>query len=323
VFARAARVIALAVAAAAVVAPASAHSSGIGFTVLSKKVVQGENARVTVSVRPSGSRCTLSVRYQGGAAQPSLPAAVARHGRASWAWRVPADVQAGPAAATVRCSRAGSATRRVMIVGRLVEPTITVLKQGFTVRPSPVQGSRLSYGVILHNDAAKDALNVAVQVNFVLADNHLLGTDTQRISGIGAGADYALGHVVSFPAAAPIARLEIVVQVEKSQPPAIHNPAVANMHLVPQVYDPSWLGSVEGEVQNTDAALLLQSSNLSAVVFDSAGNVIGGGSGFAAQSLPPGVRQFVKLSSGFDVIPMERASSLAVSLTSTWKEPGA
>jgi hypothetical protein len=199
---------------------------------------------------------------------------------------VPTDVQAGPAQTTVRCAGAGAATHALLIVGRLIEPKITVTKQGFTTRANPGAGTRLSYGLILHNDAPdRDAMNVSVQTNFVMGDNNLLGTDTQRITGIPAGSDYALGRMINFPGIAPITRLEVVIQVEKYQPRSLHNPTLANIHLVPGLYDPSWLGTIEGELQNTDLSLSLQSADLSAVIFDTAGNVIGGGSGFAGNVL--------------------------------------
>ena len=314
-----------AIAAAAVFAgSAPAQSAGVGFTLLPKHVVQGEDARVAVSVRPSGTRCTLNVRYQGGTQQPGLGATIATRGRAAWTWHVPIDVQAGPAQTTVRCAHAGAVTRSLVIVGRLIEPKITVTKQGFTTRPSPGAGTRLSYGLVLHNGSPeKDAINVTVQTNFVLGDNNLLGTDSQRIAGIPAGSDYALGRMINFPGAAPITRLEVVVQVEKYQPRALHNPTLANIHLVPGLFDPSWVGTVEGELQNTDPALSLQSADLSAVIFDTAGNVLGGGSGFAFQTLPPGARQFIQLSYGFDAIAWDKAASTMVSMTSTWKQPGA
>jgi hypothetical protein len=130
-----------AVAAVAVFAgSAAAQSTGVGFTLLPKKVVQGTDARVGVSVRPSGTRCTLSVRYQGGTQQRGLGAAIATGGRAGWTWHVPTDVQAGPAKTTVRCAGAGSATHALLIVGRLIEPKITVTKQGFTTRANPARG---------------------------------------------------------------------------------------------------------------------------------------------------------------------------------------
>jgi hypothetical protein len=313
-----------AIAAVAVFAgSASAQSTGVGFTLLPKKVVQGEDARVAVSVRPSGTRCTLNVRYQGGTQQPGLGATTATRGRAAWTWHVPTDVQAGPAQTTVRCARAGAVTRSLVIVGRLIEPKIDIVKQGFTIRPNPGAGTRLSYGIILHNEAPeRDAMNITVQTNFVMGDNNLLGTDSQHITGIAGGSDYALGRMINFPGSAPITRLEIVVQVEKYVPRALHNATLANIHLVPGLFDQSWVGTVEGELQNTDPALSLQSADLSAVVFDAAGNVLGGGSGFAFQTLPPGAREFIQLSYGLDAIPWERAASTMVSMTSTWKQPG-
>ncbi len=317
-----------AIAAAALVAvsagPASARSTSIGFTVLPQHVVQGNDAKISVRVRPVGARCTLSVRYQGGALQGGIAAATAVGGRASWTWHVPIDVQAGSALATVRCAHAGSASRSLVIVGRLVEPKIVVMKQGFSIRPNSFgTGSRLSYGLILHNGSpARDAQKVTIQVNFVMADDHLLGTDTQHVDDIGAGSDWALGNSVSFPGAAPITRLEVVIQVASFAPQSIHVPTLANIHVVPETFDPKWVGTIEGELQNTDPLLTLQNAQLYAVIFDSAGNIVGGGTGFAFQPLPPGARLFLQMT-GFDVIPIENAASAMISITPTWLQPGA
>ena len=317
-----------AIAAAALVAvsagPAAARSAGIGFSFLPKHAVQGTDAKISVSVRPAGVRCTLSVRYHGGAVQSGLAATTAAGGHASWTWHVPTDVQAGAATATVRCARAGSVSRSLVIVGRLVEPKIDVLKQGFTVRPSSYGGgSRLSYGLILHNEGAdRDALQLNVQVNFVMADDHLLGTDNQQIAGIAAGSDWAVGNTVTFPGAAPIARLEVVIRVGSFTARSVPMPTLANIHLVPQLFDTNWVGTIEGELQNTNPLLTLQSAQLSAVVFDSAGNILGGGNGFSFQTLPPGARVTLQMS-GFDVIPFNSAASTMISISPTWKEPGA
>jgi hypothetical protein len=304
---------------------ASARSSGIGFTFVPQHAVQGNDARIAVSVRPAAARCSLSVRYQGGTQQLGLNPVIAVSGHASWTWHVPTTVQAGPAKATVRCAGAGSTSRTLVVVGRLVEPKITVAKQGFSIRPNAFgSGNRLSYGLILHNEAAqRDAMAVSVQVNFVMADDHLLGTDTQHIQGIAAGSDYALGNSVSFPAAAPIVRLEIVVQVDGYAKASIHYPTLANIHIVPQLFEPNWIGTIEGELQNTDPAMTLSNAQLSAVVFDSAGNIVGGGNGFTFQPLPPGARLFLQMSSGFDAIPFQNAASTMVSIVPTWKQPGA
>jgi hypothetical protein len=316
------------IAAAALIAvtagSASAQSSTIGFTSLPKHALQGNDATISVRVRPAGVRCTLSIRYHDGAQQAGIGAATAAGGRASWTWHVPTNVQAGAATATVRCAHAGSVSRTLVIVGRLVEPKIDVSKSGFSVRPNSYGGgSRLSYGLILHNGSAvRDAISVNVQVNFVMADDHLLGTDNQHIEGIPAGSDWALGNSVSFPGAAPIVRLEIVILVGSFAPQSIHVPTLANIHIVPQLFDPKWVGTIEGEVQNTDPLLTLRSAQLSAVIFDATGNILGGGSGMTFQALPPGARVTLQMS-GFDVIPFEQAASTMISITPSWQQPGA
>jgi hypothetical protein len=209
-------------------------------------------------------------------------------------------------------------------VGRLVAPKIVVKQQGFSTRPLTGSGTRLSYGLILHNDdGQRDALAVSVQVNFVLADDHLLGTDIQTVDGVAAASDYAVGNTVYFPAGAPVVRLEVVIQVASFGPHNLHYPTLANIHIVPQTYDAKWVGTVEGELQNTDPVMTLRSTRLSCVLFDAAGNILGGGSGMAFQPLPPGAREFLQLSNGFDVIPTEQAASAMVSMLPTWQAPGA
>jgi hypothetical protein len=42
----------------------------------------------------------------------------------------------------------------------------------------------------------------------------------------------------------------------------------------------------------------------------------------ALQTLPPGAREFLQLTNGFDVIPTEQAASAMVSMLPTWQAPG-
>ena len=189
----------------------------------------------------------------------------------------------------------------------------------FSTRPQRFGGGTdVSYGVVLSNDTpGQDALNLSVLVNFVGPNDHLIGSATSSIDAIPAGGQYALGSSMSFPGAAPIVRLETVIQVGSHQPSSLHYPVVSNIYLEPG-FDAAWLGAVDGEISNVDPAQVLRYTGLSAVVFDASGNVIGGGTGTAFASLPPGAREFFKATSGFDAIPLGQAASAMVSLTPTW-----
>jgi hypothetical protein len=181
-------------------------------------------------------------------------------------------------------------------------------------------GDTVTYGVILANESkTNDALSVYVLVNFVDSANRLFGTETSNVGTIPAGSTYALGGELSFPGAAPVDRLEAVVQVAaRSKSPSPH-PTLANLRVLPSPYDHGYVGSVEGELVNDQPSLLLQRANLSVVVFDANGNVLGGGTGYAFASLPPGGREFIKITSGLSAIPIDRAAMAQVSVVATYQ----
>jgi len=159
-------------------------------------------------------------------------------------------------------------------------------------------------------------------VNFVGPDNKLVGTATTTVPGIPASQQFALGGEVFFLGGAPqIARLEVVALIQKRQPHALKLPTITNIRIAPSVYEPQWVGSVEGEVSNDEASLILQNTQLSTVLFDAAGNVIGGGSGYAGATLPPAAREFFKIESGLHAVAMNKAASAMVSAVGTYAVP--
>jgi len=307
----------------AAAAPAGARSDGVRVGFAPQRVVQGSEAAIGVTVRPAGARCALKVRYKSGNYQPDLAAQSATGGRAVWRWRVPLTAATGRAKATVSCGRAGRVSRRFMIVGQVIPPRITVEKKGFSVRNNPYGGASVSYGLLLTNDSPKfDALKVYVLVNFVMADNHLIGTATTTVPLIPAGGTYALGSDLGFPGAAPVDRLEVVIQVGGHARTNTPMPALANVHIMPDQFDQTWMGEVDGELINPQPSLVLQSAQLSAVILDQSGNVVGGGSGYAFATLPPASRQVIKMTSGFRSIRMVNAASAIVSVEPTWVQGG-
>lgn len=302
---------------------ATASASRVAFVQTPERVVQGNPVTASVAA-PNGAPCTLSVRYAGGSRQKGLQPTHAAGGRASWSWEVGLHTKAGPARLVASCGRAGRATRTLIVVGQLVPPRISVVKDGFSVRPHDYgPGADVSYGVILRNRSPNaDAINVNVLVNFVLPNSKLLGSQSTNIPLLRAASTYALGTSMTFPGAAPIARLEVVVQVADKHATSGRLPTIANVVMEPDQNKPQFLADVAGEVINTDARLTLQNAQLSAVVFDKDGNVIGGGNGGLYFQLPSGTRAVFKLTSGFNPIPTAKAASVAVSVVPTWKQPG-
>jgi len=300
-------------------AGAADRSAPLRFSSIPKNVVQGSTAGVTVAVHPSGVRCSLAVRYANGDRQPDLAPTLALAGAAHWSWQVPQDAATGAGSVTASCVHAGTITRKLVIVGAVIPLKIQVVQSGFSVRVPSYGGDSVSYGVILRNTSPKeDALSLTTLVNFVAADNRLIGSVSGSIAGIAAGSQYALGGELTFPGAAPVDRLEVVVQVGGRAPHKLTMPALANIHVVPSNYDPGWVGSVEGELINDNPSLTLQRADLSSVLLDAAGNVVGGGNGYAFASLPPGARQFIKLESGFKSVPLSNATSALVSIQPSW-----
>jgi hypothetical protein len=301
-------------------ASAGARVTGLSFAMLPKRFVQNGMTTVVVSVHPT-SVCTLAVRYADGQLQPGLKAAGSYNGHAKWTFRVASGAAPGHATVTASCGRAGTIRHTVLVVGSVIPARIAVIKDGYSIRQQQF-GSKVSYGVVLQNTSPnQDAVELQALVNFVGPDDKLVGSATTRISGIPAGQQFALGGDLNFPGGVPtIARLEVVVQIGKRQAHALRMAPIANIYLEPSVFEPAWLGAVDGEVSNPDVSLLLENTALSTVVFDSNGNVLGGGTGYAFASLPPGSREFFKITLGND-IPTAQAASAMVSAIGSYRSP--
>lgn len=302
---------------AATAGAAGGHGSSVGFLSAPHRVVQGNNVTLILSVRPAGSLCTVSVRYADGSKQLGLGARRAVGGRVTWRWRVPRFTRPGFTSILVDCGSAGSVRRTITVIGSVIPVKIEVVKTGFTVHPLRHSGTRVSYGVLLRNTSTKaNAVRVNVLVNFVMEDNRLIGSASTRVREIRAGATHAVGGELHFPGGAPIARLEVTVQVFERAPPTRLAPATASIRLVPDLHEPEFIGSVEGELANDDRRAL-EFARLSAVILDANGNILGGAAGNASSPLPPAAREFFKLTCG-PAVPLARAASAIVSVEPTY-----
>lgn len=302
-------------------AAGAAGKAGPRFAELPSRALQGKTVKATVAVT-KGAMCTFSVRYADGKLQSGLRRARASSGRATWRWQIPELAEPGPAQATAACGSAGRATRTLTVVGNLIPPKIEVLKRGFSAR---LRGSMtsVSYGLVLKNLSPNaNALSVTALVNFVMTNGALIGTATTRVSVINADSTYYLGGTIQFIGAPPIDRLEVVVTPGgRVKATRVHLPKMDYVRLVPSPFEPAWLGSIEGDVVNDHRTLTLGMNQLSAVVFDAGGNVLGGGAGSTIAKSPPGTRQFFKLGSGFDSILFNKATSVQISTIPTYETP--
>ena len=302
---------------------ADARTSALHFTFAPNRVFQGQDARVTVAVRPAGARCTLSVAYAGGERQSGLRPVTARGGRASWRWKVATDAPLGAAKASVACGRAGRGSRNLTVVRASPIPAgIRVEKHGFSSRTRGTM-TMVSYGVVLVNPSpAKDITGVSVQVNLVDAANRVLNSPVSRIPTIAAGSTYYLGGFTFLPVGGTVDHLEPIVLLGSRVERRLHLPPTADVRFFPSRADPAWVGVVAGQVLNDHPSMELSRTGVSVVFFDADGTVIGGTTGFAGGTLlPRGGRAFWQAQGGLDSIPWSRASTVQVSVDPTWVPP--
>jgi hypothetical protein len=294
------------------------------FSFVPSRTYQGLPTAVSILVKPSSVRCSIVVRYSNGTTQPGLNPVVSVNGGAQWKWTLGQFAPAGPAHVKVACGRSGTLSQRFTVVGGTVARSkLAVVKTGYSQRPDSYgSGSSVSYGVVLNNpSAADDAQGVTVLVNFVDGTDHVLQTSTATVSAIAAGSTYNVGGAASLASQTPVAKLEVVVQTRSFVPHALHLPALENIRILPSQFEPNWVGGVDGAVINVDQTHVLQSAQLSIVLYDSAGNVVGGGSGFMFAALPPGTRSYFDANSGFAAVPTDHASTAAISVQPTYTSP--
>jgi hypothetical protein len=295
------------------------RSASVRFSFLPQKAFQGQPAALAVAVRPSGVRCAGAVRYADGRSQ-SLGSVVARSGKAAWRWTLPGSARVGLATASVTCGKAGRISRTFAVSGPPAAPArVVVQKNGFSQRLR-FNSREVSYGLVLANPSPeKDALDVSVLINFVDATNRVVKTETPSVAAVGAGAQYFLGGSTTIPDASPVSKLEIVTRIGSQAPKSIHYAPTADVQVLQSLYDLGFVGAVQGQVRNDLSAFALSSAQVSAVIFDPAGEVIGGGTGYVRGTLLPGVRAYFQASLGLSAVPIDRAATAGVSVSGRYE----
>jgi hypothetical protein len=292
------------------------------FGFVPQKAFVGQPASLSIFVRPASARCAGSLRYADGATQ-RLASIAASGGRASWRWRVPPKARVGIATATISCAGAGRIARTFAVTGPPAAPArIVIQKRGFSQRVR-FPSRDVSYGLVLFNPSPdKDALEVSVLVNFIDATNRVVKTETQTLAGVRAESQFFLGGSSSIPDGTPVSSLEVVTRIGSQAQRSLRAPATDDVQVLAALYDPGFVGAVQGQILNDHPTMLLASSQISTVIFDAAGNVLGGGLGFGSSSLPPGVRAYFQANLGVGAIPIDRVATAGVSVSGRYESAG-
>lgn len=285
----------------------------MGFNGLPPQVYEGQKATITLTVGSNTSvACTLTIRYAGKRVdrftRPSLD------GHITWQIRVPA-VPPGPAKLVASCGKLGSATAQVLVQWALQTPKLTVTKKGFIETFDSSNGT-VSYGLAIHNERERfDATGIAFLVNFVDADNRVLGTDHVGIGRIPAGTTVYRGAQVGVPYGQNdlVNRIEIVlVRATSSQRVPSTPVLISDVQLVPGGPQSARIDSVRGQLLN-QSKLQLKGADLGIIILDAAGNVIGGGTGSGGGPLSLGAREFFSSCCSYGKILFANAASVLIS----------
>ena len=274
---------------------------------------------VHVVVRPGGTQdCLLALSFSD---QHSLnePTKSAVLGKVSWTITIPRNAPLGPAGWIVRCGPTWSQSGSWRIVAAPVAaPAVTVAGSGFSQRPDPGDpGSKVSFGVFLRNTSLKrDATKVYVLVGFVDAKGRLVGSTAKTLAAVNAGQTFAYGGSATLGSRVAVRKLEITVRVGSSVAagarPQLH---FANVTVVADQRDPGFVSEVDGELSNDASSPTLASAQLSIVVLNASGAIVGGGTASVASPVPAGARIVFAAQSGLSAISASKGASAVVSAT--------
>lgn len=288
-------------------------------------VHRGQTARI--SARVSGTPpCLASVQYSDGLTQNS-GIKHARLGTVSWELRIPNNAALGTAHWSVRCGPIAKTTGRWRVVASTTSggggstgpapPNVIVTGNGFSQRPDKYgTGSKVNYGIFLKDiSTTRDAESVYVLINFVDATGQLVGSQSNTVPLVAAGQTYAYGDQMSLRTQTAVAKLEITVRVGAGAAAITHLlPHFANIRFIPDSQDPAWLSEIDGEIANDTSQRTMSSAQLSIVVLDANGAIVGGGKTNVFYALPAGSRMVFLAQSGFSAIPTPKAVSTVISV---------
>jgi hypothetical protein len=300
---------ALVVAATAIVSASGARAPKTRILSVTKTPIQGKPVKLVAAVRPP-VRTTCSATYRSPARRTTrLPARrTTKAGTVFWTWRLTSQAAVGRWPVAVICRRGGRATS-FFVVRKAPPPPerVVVGPSGASIATS----SSISYGVVLTNASpGMDAVGLGLAVTILDASNRIIASEAGKLAWIPAAERFYYGGATSANSAwsTPL-RLRAVVTVESWRPAELVLPPVNNVAVERFGFDTT---TVVGEFSNPYAQELGALTRARAVVFDSAGVVLGGGSTFPITSLASGARTSFRIPAS--AIPIEKAASARASI---------
>jgi hypothetical protein len=275
---------------------ALAQSETVRIRVAPKSVTAGDKLFVTAAVRPVSATCTATLSRASSVLK--LRARRTVIGVVNWAAKIPTTAKAGTWTARVACGKAGSTSARFTVKARTPPPPPTIPAKVVVVK-SGVSSStsfgftEIGYGIVLQNVSPdEDALRVEVTINFLDNAGLIIRSTSDTYEAIPAGVTYYAGGRYSYSGSTRPARLEVIVQTGDHQKKSLGAlPPTSNI----RISDTSTSAHVLGEFQNPYTKTMSDIARITAVCFDGAGNVIGGGYTYPQASVTPGGRI------GFDI----------------------
>ena len=171
-------------------------------------------------------------------------------------------------------------------------------------------GKTISVGLVLENPSDEAALSVQVLLNLIDANGDILASDTHTIPVIPASGTYYSGAQVYSNKRGAVQRIEPEITVGDTSSDAYALPIVSNVTLESEQF----LGlQATGELRNTLPDTLSSFARITAVAYDGAGKVLGGGYTFPQTDVQPGSRISFTVGNGMEQVDPKAAVRVKVS----------
>jgi hypothetical protein len=185
----------------------------------------------------------------------------------------------------------------------LSAPKLNVAERGFSRI-----GDQTSYGIVVKNPAADDAVGVEVQTNFIGTDGGVIATETDDLAGVPAGERVNVGGEADTNGEA-VRSLDVTITTDSGA--TAGTVALPKANRVRLSHEDFGGLSVRAQVTNTLDQPLSSISDVFAVLRDGSGDIVGGLSSFPNSDVQPGGRAAVELG-GLDDIPGAVSADITV-----------